>query len=229
METIVRTKKGKWRMLQTISNDQNTKYAMTSCDVFRHFWNPFCHVVLILETFFPFEICCVVLLLMFFTGSKNTDLNSLKLCDADKASLSSFESATASDIGGVTLKKFSCNAGKQQIIIEYALGAAKKASEPEQTQAKAAQPKNAAKGKTAISQPSSYESVPQVSAHMAESILAMLLQEGVTLDGKEEQLKNKMQELITTPLVALKNTSYTSGFHSNRNQAPTPNFVVRRN
>ena len=28
---------------------------------------------------------------------------------------------------------------------------------------------------------------------MAESILAMLLQEGVTLDGKEEQLKNKMQ------------------------------------
>ena len=68
--------------------------------------------------------------LRFFTGSKNTDLDSvsectysstfryhvpepaltfvfqLKLCDADKASLSSFESATASDIGGKSQKFF---------------------------------------------------------------------------------------------------------------------------
>ena len=50
-----------------------------------------------------------------------------------------------------------------------------------------------------------------MSEQLISEIMALLAAEGLALGGKEEALKAKLAGALTTPLVSLKNTAYTSG------------------
>ena len=55
--------------------------------------------------------------------AENTAMGSLTLSAADKTALEAFAGcATAGEVGGVTLKKFSANAAKKCIVAEYIVG-----------------------------------------------------------------------------------------------------------
>jgi hypothetical protein len=141
----------------------------------------------------------------------------LQLSAADKAAMEEFAGcATAGEVGGVTLKKFASNAAKKCIVAEYVVGGggAKKDEAPKGAKeaGKKKAPPAAASAKTAT--PSAYDNVPGVREQIVQDLLDALKAEGVSLDGKEEKLAAKFSDVVEVPLVALKNTAYTSGIFS---------------
>jgi hypothetical protein len=51
----------------------------------------------------------------------------------------------------------------------------------------------------------------KVSEQLVGEIMAMLAAEGLALGGKEDAIKAKLSDALSTPLISLKNTAYTSG------------------
>jgi len=115
----------------------------------------------------------------------------------------------------VTVKKFTANAAKKCIVAEYVVGGggAKKEEAPkgpakDTLKKKAAAPAPAA---AKVATPSAYDNVPGVKQQMVRDLLAALKAEGVSLEGKEEKIAAKFTDIVEVPLVAMKNTAYTSG------------------
>merc|ERR1712216_480184 len=120
------------------------------------------------------------------------------------------------EVGGVTLKKFASNAAKKCIVAEYVVGGggAKKDEAPKGAKdASKTKAPPAASAKTAT--PSAYDNVAGVRQQIVQDLLDALKAEGVSLDGKEEKLAAKFSDVVEVPLVALKNTAYTSGYWAN--------------
>ncbi|KAJ1493975.1 hypothetical protein T484DRAFT_1928446 [Baffinella frigidus] len=161
-------------------------------------------------------------------------MDSIQLSSEDKASMAAGEVvATTTDIGGVTVKKFASNAAKAQISVEFILGAPKAAAAAAPAAAAAGGAKKvAAKGKAGVAAtvapPSAYDSVPQVSEQLIGEIMALLAAEGLALGGKEAAIKAKLADTLSTPLVSLKNTAYTSGYVANMCNKPVSNWIVQR-
>ena len=140
----------------------------------------------------------------------------LPLGGSDKAALGAFAGCSAAgEVGGVTLKKFTSNAAKKCIVAEYIVGGggAKKDEAPKGPAKDASKKKSgasaAAAAKTATA--SAYDNVPGVRQQIVQDLLDALEAEGVSLDGKKDKIAAKFSDVVEVPLVALKNTSYTSG------------------
>jgi len=89
--------------------------------------------------------------------------DSLKLTDSDKEALKAFGVVGIADLGGVTVKKFSYNGSKQQIIAEYIVGGGKKKEAAPAPVAGESKKKGKDTGaKKALPPPSSYDAVPEV-------------------------------------------------------------------
>ena len=119
-------------------------------------------------------------------------------------------------MGGVTLKKFTSNAAKKCIVAEYIVGGggAKKDEAPkgpakDTSKKKSGASAAAAAAKTATA--SAYDNVPGVRQQIVQDLLNALEAEGVSLDGKKDKIAAKFSDVVEVPLVALKNTAYTSG------------------
>jgi hypothetical protein len=82
----------------------------------------------------------------------------------DKQAMQSFETKEPKEVVGVMLKKFTANATKQQLIIEYVTG--KKSEAPAKKEADAPKKKDAKEASSRRRPPSAYDNVKQVLFHV---------------------------------------------------------------
>jgi hypothetical protein len=82
------------------------------------------------------------------------------MAGADKQAMQSFETKEPKEVGGVMLKKFTANAAKQQLIIEYVTG--KKSEAPVKKESDAPKKKDAKETASRRRPPSAYDNVKQV-------------------------------------------------------------------
>jgi hypothetical protein len=159
-------------------------------------------------------------------------LDKLDLNAEDKESMAAFQGSAPSEVGGITLKKLSCNAAKQQIICEFYSG-----KKPEGGAAKSSPAPGGgggkAKGGAAADVPkgperpklTGYDSTQNVCDSVIDDMFECLKIAGVSTEGKEDAVRRELTKKLETTLTSFKNSAYTHGFNGRIETLKKPHFA----